>query len=89
MLLYFRKCRKWEQERRIRLKEKFNELAKVLPSYDPSKSLCHINILEEAKKTIEELQDDLKTFLTQNKDKVKSVKGDKIIFLPFTLSFLL
>lgn len=57
------------------MKQRFSELAKVLPSYDPLKQLCHINILEEARKVIEELQEDLKSILSENKDNVKSVKG--------------
>lgn len=74
MFTNFSKCRKWEQERRNRLKEKFNELAKALPTYDSSKTLCHVNILEEARKAIEELQEDINRILTDNKD----VKGIKI-----------
>lgn len=73
-ICYFRKCRKWQQERRNRLREKFDELAKALPSYDPSKPLCHVNILEGARKAIEELQEDIKKILTKNKDRVKGVK---------------
>lgn len=61
------------------MKEKFNELAKVLPSYDPLKPLCHVNILEEARKVIEELQEDLEKILTENKDKVDNVKGTILI----------
>lgn len=70
----FSKSRKWQQERRNRLREKFNDLAKALPSYDPSKPYCHVNILDEAKKAIEELQEDIKKILTKNKDRVKGIK---------------
>lgn len=75
IIFYFSKCRKSEKERRIKLREKFNELAKALPSYDPSKPLCHVNILEEARIAIEELQEDIKKIVTKSKDGVKGIQA--------------
>lgn len=78
LFLLYSKCRKWEKDRRNRIKEKFNQLEKVLPSYDPSKPLGHENILEEARKAIEDLQEDIKRFITTQNNKLDSVK-DEII----------
>lgn len=65
------------------MREKFSQLAKALPSYDPSKPLGHVNILEEARKAIEELQEDINRILTDNRNKVEAVKGIKVVISEF------
>lgn len=73
-MLFSSKCRKWEKERRDRLKEEFSNLAKTLPCYDPSINICKIDILQKAASSIQELQDRIEHLLSSDTDK-KSEKG--------------
>ncbi|XP_056648782.1 putative uncharacterized protein DDB_G0282133 [Diorhabda sublineata] len=49
----------WEKERRERFNRTFDELAKILPSYNPSVTINRINILKEAITTISEFKKEI------------------------------
>lgn len=61
-------CKKWEKERRDRLNESFNSLAKLLPCYEPSSNISKIDILIKSAEYISKL----KAKTCDNSDKVKN-----------------
>lgn len=57
------KTRAWEKDRRKRLNDGFTKLSQVLPTYDFSKNFSKLEILENAKLAITDLDEKLKAFL--------------------------
>ncbi|KAL1491055.1 hypothetical protein ABEB36_011708 [Hypothenemus hampei] len=60
------KSRQWEKERRNRLNEYFNKLWELLPIYDASRPISKADILINAASTIKELDEKLKSLLTES-----------------------
>ncbi|XP_018320327.1 putative uncharacterized protein DDB_G0282133 isoform X2 [Agrilus planipennis] len=63
------KSREWEKDRRTRINDAFTSLSKLLPCYDPSRTLSKINILKQAAAFIEELQEKINSFINNNQAK--------------------
>lgn len=67
----------WEKERRDRFNRTFDELAKILPSYNPSVTINRIDILKEAITTISEFNKEIGK-LSKSPGEVTTFKDDLI-----------
>lgn len=62
----FSKCKVWERNRRDRMKVSFTELEKVLPLYDPTKTISRLEVLRRAVSCIEDLKHRNRTAISEN-----------------------
>uniref|UniRef100_A0A1S4J8R1 Uncharacterized protein n=3 Tax=Culex pipiens complex TaxID=518105 RepID=A0A1S4J8R1_CULQU len=61
----------WEKERRDRLNQTFDSLAKLLPDYEATTQLSKIEILQRTIEHVEKLQDKIKAFLEEQDELLK------------------
>lgn len=61
----------WEKERRDRLNQTFDSLAKLLPDYEPATQLSKIEILQRTIEHVEKLQDKIKAYLEEQDELLK------------------
>lgn len=60
-----RRNKAWEKDRRDRLNQTFNDLAKLLPDHDPKSPFSKIEILQKSVALIDELNRKLKALNTE------------------------
>lgn len=84
----FKKSSEWERNRRDRLNESFLALSRLLPTYDESKPLSKIEIINQARCFIVELSEQNKRLLMGDEAK-ENVQKEKIHYLTERVRHLL
>lgn len=77
--LLYSKNKEWEKERRDRLNKSFDQLAALLPDYDPANAFSKIEIIQKSITLIKDLEVKIKKLLDADNCENVALSKTKII----------